>query len=1268
MEAINAVFGGDQERRSPMFLTTAKSYVGHCEYASGLVAIMKACLMLQNNTVPKHLHVDELRGDLNFNQVPLKVPYQSSHKWDEESVKTVCVNNFGLAGSICCAVLQTAPKQSNSRKAERFGHYLIPFSAKTEKALNTYWKKTVDALSRHQLDTVDMADIAYMASVCRDHFAHRSYVLAESMDDLMQQLNHRITAKPNLENRMKEKEQPEISIAFICGGSSISDDVRPVIKELSNTFPVFADSVRHCLTEAGTVGLQLDLDSKEESIQTKQLIYFILQVSLAKLWKSWMPEQTELRATLGESLGEITAAYLAGRLQLKDAFEIIRFCCSALEAAQSSSAYLVSVISSDFETVNSLLRQIKSFDLHIGEVRTPKNCVVYGTESSLASLIKLCTQKGISCSPIGPAPPCHTSLLRPFFKNVSKNLISETTAHGNSRSCTFWSSMFARPIDIVYSDYWFNFLVNMNDSLQTLEAFAKMREADILIDLGISGNITGSIAGIMRKINTQTPITVIQSVHSGNKLVTQPLFHGIGQLYTMGIDVLWENIYENPPTGPKNYAFSLPTYPFQRNVYKPPGFEEYLGLSMSDSSEERTLQSAETDRLKGHNNSSLPAQLISSPSSQSNQSNNARQATALPPIDAGFKSSNKTDQELGDSKVLLTEELLEALKDHKMDGKTVFPAAAFVLIASQLLGEEKQIDNIRFLDRFYVEAEEVGFLVLSVEFKGFQFTLSMEKKAGSKIPVATGRYGLKKQPTKVPMTIDINSFSSNLEPIEVERFYKNFYGLQYGESYRIVDRLWGNSFRVASVVRPRLWHPIPILDACIHSIRGFIVEDQDLHLPVAAANISVHQKLQDCKSVVYCNLVLLSRANENSFVQVSIYDSLGRIIMHFDQFVLHRFGRPQHLSLPLYEVKTKLDLSKPDQQFREVLFLSDSDSKLISSSQAKLQNEGVTVQKRSRLPQNLVNAQIVDFRFIEEERSFGRQNYQECFQTLQQVFADVGRYQRVQLILIIDQHDAVLSSILRSFAGVGQNECKKSVTIQSVQIQNLNGFVEGVVHAIKQRPLAVPNLIQDEKYNYQVPSLVPFTLMTSTANKETPTTWLVAGGSGGVGAHLVRYLIEKKFADRVILFGRSTNIKLGDDWTDLLSKIMYFSLDLTENHFEKISNILSTYSVEGIVHASGILNDRLIQRQDWESFRSVFSVKWLGGLALHQATLNHPVKHFIALSSISSVLFTPGQLNYVAGNQALESIVLERNATGRPGTVLQLGPVSGTGKPALLKV
>ena len=98
--------------------------------------------------------------------------------------------------------------------------------------------------------------------------------------------------------------------------------------------------------------------------------------------------------------------------------------------------------------------------------------------------------------------------------------------------------------------------------------------------------------------------------------------------------------------------------------------------------------------------------------------------------------------------------------------------------------------------------------------------------------------------------------------------------------------------------------------------------------------------------------------------------------------------------------------------------------------------------------------------------------------------------------------------------------------------------------------------------------------------------------------------------------------------------------------------------IDGVVHAAGVIEDKLMKEKDPASFQNVFDTKVSGARALFAGLAEeHLQPAFVAFfGSISAVLGNRGQTDYAAANDALEDLCRHWNATGGRALTVHWGP------------
>lgn len=163
-------------------------------------------------------------------------------------------------------------------------------------------------------------------------------------------------------------------------------------------------------------------------------------------------------------------------------------------------------------------------------------------------------------------------------------------------------------------------------------------------------------------------------------------------------------------------------------------------------------------------------------------------------------------------------------------------------------------------------------------------------------------------------------------------------------------------------------------------------------------------------------------------------------------------------------------------------------------------------------------------------------------------------------------------------------------------------------------------------------------------------TYLITGGLGVLGLQVARHLAERG-ARRLVLASRSTLRRA--DWPAELHRleatgvtVKTIALDVTD-----AANIAATLEaldlppVRGIVHAAGVLDNRMVRKVDEDSVRTVLAPKVAGAWALHTAFPPGSLDFLVLFSSCGQLLGLPGQATYGAANAFLDALAAHRDDT-----------------------
>ncbi|PIK34238.1 polyketide synthase 2 [Apostichopus japonicus] len=187
---------------------------------------------------------------------------------------------------------------------------------------------------------------------------------------------------------------------------------------------------------------------------------------------------------------------------------------------------------------------------------------------------------------------------------------------------------------------------------------------------------------------------------------------------------------------------------------------------------------------------------------------------------------------------------------------------------------------------------------------------------------------------------------------------------------------------------------------------------------------------------------------------------------------------------------------------------------------------------------------------------------------------------------------------------------------------------------------------------------------------ETFASYLVVGGSKGLGFEIVRWLANQG-AQVVYFTGRSSpdgdiaeEVKRLQNASYTLEFIKCDASDENQTT-QMLAHIKdrSKYPLRGIFHCAALFADQRLQNARREDWCKVVLPKAYGALLLHQITQKLDIKlsQFVVFSSIVEFLGNDGQGGYCCANAFLTSLCLARRLEGLPATVIAPGAVASVG-------
>ena len=264
----------------------------------------------------------------------------------------------------------------------------------------------------------------------------------------------------------------------------------------------------------------------------------------------------------------------------------------------------------------------------------------------------------------------------------------------------------------------------------------------------------------------------------------------------------------------------------------------------------------------------------------------------------------------------------------------------------------------------------------------------------------------------------------------------------------------------------------------------------------------------------------------------------------------------------------------------------------------------------------------------------------------------------IDLDRMIRERPAVLGSLLRQIvADVGAGRLKPlpqrvfpiGEAIAAFRHMQQSKHIGKIVLSMREAPAAV------------APSEEPVAFAADA-------TYLIAGGLGGFGLAVARWMVERG-ARHLMLLGRR-----GVPSPEVRQVLMDLEkqgarIDVRQADISKESDVAAVLAeidrngppLRGVMHAAMVLEDCLLLNLDRDRLRRVLAPKVDGAWNLHRQTLGRPLDFFVLFSSLSSVFGHAGQANYAAANAFLDALAWYRRSRGLPALTVNWGYLGEVG-------
>ncbi|PNH37867.1 hypothetical protein VD0004_g8940 [Verticillium dahliae] len=511
--AIHNVLGQGRTAKDPLFIGSVKSNIGHLEGASGIVAVIKAAMMLERNFLLPNHDFKTPNEKIPWSEWHLKVP--ATQRPFPRNKKYISVNNFGFGGTNAHVVLGKAPfpaKRSESWQSTRSAtpdekarsKKLFVVSANDKNSVAAVMKQMVIYLEqRPEIFQADlMKNVAYTLGSRRSLLPCRVAIPAADSFELIEALNSG--------KLVPGKESEPLRMGFVFTGQGAQ--WYGMGRELFEQYPIYAAAIARaddCLRAFGadwSLVEELNRDAKTSRVSEAHISQpscTAVQLALIDLLTAWGIRPT---AVVGHSSGEIGAAYAAGVISFEAAMSVAYHRGRMIPVLKQRFPDLkgaMMAVGGTKEEVQPIIDAIPN--IRIACFNSPSSLTISGDSAGLDELSQVVEAKQMFNRRLQVDVGYHSHHMNLVAKEYRSAI--QTLPAPQKTAVRFHSSLHGVEIDGTEceSHYWVN---NLTCPVRFAEAFETMLQpvgdhktgVNMILELGPHSALQGPIKQILKEL------------------------------------------------------------------------------------------------------------------------------------------------------------------------------------------------------------------------------------------------------------------------------------------------------------------------------------------------------------------------------------------------------------------------------------------------------------------------------------------------------------------------------------------------------------------------------------------------------------------------------------------------------------------------------------------------------------------------------------------------------------------------------------------------
>ncbi|KAG5796065.1 hypothetical protein H9Q69_004899 [Fusarium xylarioides] len=583
--SISKVFCEDSGRRDDLYVGSVKTNIGHLEATSGIAGLLKSILVLKHGQIPANLNFIKPKPSLKLGPA------------------RVSVNSFGYGGTNCHVILEDLGSKhelkgnTNRTSTDKNGHHacngatngqfitelaslngsstpaagnttpkLFVFSASTEKALQSTFENTKQWANTHLLSPQTLHSLSYTLGARRSALSFRRAIVASTSVELLEELDQTVHPK-------RATSLAPLTFIFSGQGAQWHAMGRELIMSsrcFRQSMMAMEDTIRGAGGSWSLIEelLKAEGESRIGEAEISQPATTAIQIALVDLLESFSISPSHV---IGHSSGEVAAAYAAGALNRDNAIIVAYHRGVALSMAKAAAEVpgsMMAVTLGEAEAQRYIDR-ITNGTISVACVNSPDSSTVSGDLAGIEELKSVLDAEGIFARKLKVDTAYHSHHMRRIAQDYHKAMQNVKSSDVRN-SVTFYSSVTGRTKSSSFgADYWSDNLVSQ---VKFSQALALLRDDQLRNVPGMDTSVFieigphSALAGPSRQTLTPPGGAKFKfeylSALVRHKNAVQTVLSLAGKIFELGFKIDLEGVLKMTEAQKPEIIWDLKSYPW----------------------------------------------------------------------------------------------------------------------------------------------------------------------------------------------------------------------------------------------------------------------------------------------------------------------------------------------------------------------------------------------------------------------------------------------------------------------------------------------------------------------------------------------------------------------------------------------------------------------------------------------------------------------------------------------------------------------------------